>query len=380
MSGREKICEQLSAYLDGELSEDESRRIAEMVAGDPELSAELESLRAVRSLLRGLPPVHAPDGMADAVLKRTRRRPAGWWMGYLARAAIVLLAIGVGITVTTLLKSPTHTRREDRQTPHVEKTPVLAKGRITGPGCDEATMETTNVFINTDNLLLTQREVERVFVNNSIKPIVETAGKPMDAPASRGRGNFYNQTQVTPKQIRYEVAITDNQMRQIVSELNEIRAKQNVAQMPARGGVVKDGEALDLVKAVQSKSAMNKTEGYAAYMREEGRKRSVEKTWLDRKSGGHVADKVGVRVGKTASQPELAPAIMSGGSERERKGLAAAKPAGAAPTTMPASVVAGQRITGGIRDLKSSNRQPTTMASANVRQLIVIVNGVSGRE
>ena len=77
MSGKGKISEQLSAYLDGELSQAESRRVDEMVAGDPALSAELESLRTVQSLLRNLPPAQAPAGMTDAVLARAQHRDAG---------------------------------------------------------------------------------------------------------------------------------------------------------------------------------------------------------------------------------------------------------------------------------------------------------------
>ena len=78
MSNIEEISEQLSAYLDGELSGEETRRVEEMLADDPALSDELESLREVRQLLRSLPREQAPDGLIDAALAQAQRRRSGW--------------------------------------------------------------------------------------------------------------------------------------------------------------------------------------------------------------------------------------------------------------------------------------------------------------
>ncbi len=371
MSGKDKIREQLSAYLDGELSEGESRLVDEMVASDPALSAELESLRLVQSLLRGLPPTQAPAGMADAVLARTHRRHTGWRMGHLAQAAIVLLAVGVGVTVTAWLNRPTHPRQTERQTPYSSKTPVLAEGKIADVG-GLVTAETTNVFINTDNLLLTQREVEHVFGKNSIKPIVEIAGAPKAAAEPRGRANFYNQTQVTPNQVRYEVAITDNQMRQIVSELNEIRARQNVAQSPAGGGFIKDGDTLVLAEAdVRSGSAGERADRDAVYKKgEDSKKQFGDMARLERSAEGHrVADQATGKAKEVASQPALA--------------FVAKPPAASTTTTMSASTVVAQQSlpdeAGDVHEQEAVRRQATTTtATANVRQLVVILNVVGG--
>ncbi len=367
--------EQLSAYLDGELSQAESCRVAEMVAADPALSAELESLRAVQSLLRGLPPARAPAGMADAVLERAQRKSAGWWAGYLARAAVILLAVGVGVTVTTWLNRPTRPQQTGQQTPDVAKPPILAKGAIAEVG-GLARAEVTNVFINTDNLLLTQREVERVFGNNSIKPMVaaesvRVAKVAHDKP--RGRANFYNQTQVAPTQIRYEVVIEENQMRQIVSELNEVRARQNVAQMPMRRyGYRKDGEAIALAKA-DDRSGYAAGRGRASrdaiHRKSADKKRFSENARL-KPSVGKVAE---VRGQKVASQPALASATPRPGTVRSRSAMPK-PPAG--PTTMPASTVVAQRKTKETLDPKVARRQAATQATANVRQLVVILNVV----
>ncbi|KPK83864.1 MAG: hypothetical protein AMJ81_07100, partial [Phycisphaerae bacterium SM23_33] len=59
---RDDIREQLSAYLDGELSQAQLGRVQDAIRGDPQLAAELEALRAVRKLLRGLPRASAPHG------------------------------------------------------------------------------------------------------------------------------------------------------------------------------------------------------------------------------------------------------------------------------------------------------------------------------
>ncbi len=384
MRDKEKISEQLSAYLDGELSEGESRMVDEMVAADPALSAELESLRLVQSLVQDIPPAQAPAGMAETVLKRAHRRHAGrrsdsparrggpvarWRMGHLAHAAIVLLAVGVGVMVTTWLNRPTHPQQTERQTPYPSKTPVIAEGKIAEVG-GPATAETTNVFINTDNLLLTQREVEHVFGENSIKPVVEIAGAPKDVSGAQGRANFYNQTQVTPKQVRYEVAITDNQMRQIVSELNEIRAKQNVSQSSAGYGVDKDAGALAHAKTdYRFKSAADDRAGGDAVHKkgEDSNKQFGDMARLERSDGGHkVADQVAGKIKETASQPALA---------------FVTKPS-ATPTTMPASAVVAQQSlpdkAGDVHEQEAVRRQAVTTATANVRQLVVILNAVGG--
>lgn len=57
---RERIDEQLSAYIDGALSPREWARLEKQLAGDPALRARLDTLRQTVALVRGLPPVRAP--------------------------------------------------------------------------------------------------------------------------------------------------------------------------------------------------------------------------------------------------------------------------------------------------------------------------------
>ena len=97
--------EKLSAFLDGELPEDEAREIEAAVARDPALRAELETLMAANSLaveefaeLAGDP---VPPDLADAIRNAPETGPAnlpaapGGLKGWMAvAAAVVLLALG----------------------------------------------------------------------------------------------------------------------------------------------------------------------------------------------------------------------------------------------------------------------------------------------
>ncbi|MCK5557244.1 MAG: zf-HC2 domain-containing protein, partial [Candidatus Hydrogenedentes bacterium] len=74
MSDIENISEQLSAYLDGELTQSQARRVAAALAENPELTAELEELRKTRSLLRDLPRRCVGDDFAAKVLHEANRR------------------------------------------------------------------------------------------------------------------------------------------------------------------------------------------------------------------------------------------------------------------------------------------------------------------
>jgi len=118
MDENEKIREQLSAYLDGELDDAEVGRVEQAVGAEKELAAELEQLRGVRSLLRGLPTERAPKGFVETVLSQAERprlvggadghadNRAIQWVRRLATAAVLLVAVSVGaVVVATLWKT-----------------------------------------------------------------------------------------------------------------------------------------------------------------------------------------------------------------------------------------------------------------------------------
>jgi len=52
--------EQLSAYLDGQLSPSDSARLESRISSDPEIASAFNDIRAARSILRKLPPRKAP--------------------------------------------------------------------------------------------------------------------------------------------------------------------------------------------------------------------------------------------------------------------------------------------------------------------------------
>lgn len=100
----------LSAWLDGELPEDELARLEEDLARNPELKAELDALESVVSFVRATAPAQAPGDFTDRLMARIDgeervpsggwRRPLGlplerWAVGLAAAAAIVLLVVRV---------------------------------------------------------------------------------------------------------------------------------------------------------------------------------------------------------------------------------------------------------------------------------------------
>ncbi|MCE5278554.1 MAG: hypothetical protein ABFD92_00460 [Planctomycetaceae bacterium] len=118
MNKRDEISNELSAYLDGELSPSRVRQIDEVLAYDKDLAGELERLKATRNLLRQLPRERTADDFVRHVLARTERThllpaPAARayrsmrWISY-AAAAVVLLAVGAaGVMMVNAVKYAT---------------------------------------------------------------------------------------------------------------------------------------------------------------------------------------------------------------------------------------------------------------------------------
>lgn len=118
MTEREKIQNDLSAYLDGELSSPRAGQIQQALADDAGLSTELDELRAVRNLLAALPRERAPGDLAESVLQRAERaslvdapvigaqgRPFRW-MRYTAAAAMLVMATALGAMLVSAFWPP----------------------------------------------------------------------------------------------------------------------------------------------------------------------------------------------------------------------------------------------------------------------------------
>jgi Anti sigma-E protein RseA, N-terminal domain len=94
----EKICEQLSAWMDGELPADEARFLARRLASEPALRARWERMQLASACQKGHSLRLMPAAMADrvalaiaepAVDARTRRP----WLGWAVAASVALAAV-----------------------------------------------------------------------------------------------------------------------------------------------------------------------------------------------------------------------------------------------------------------------------------------------
>lgn len=94
------LSELISAYLDGELGADETRRLVSHLATCGQCAAELEATQRVRSAIRSLPVLDLPVGLvpeADAELVPLHRH-RGFWVGAAAAAVAVVVAITAMLT------------------------------------------------------------------------------------------------------------------------------------------------------------------------------------------------------------------------------------------------------------------------------------------
>ncbi len=91
--------EQLSAWLDGELSEAEARQVAQRVEQDPAWATEADALRRLDGLLDAWTAPPLRRDLSDAVLARAHQRPPRHrWLATLtplAAAAAIALAVGI---------------------------------------------------------------------------------------------------------------------------------------------------------------------------------------------------------------------------------------------------------------------------------------------
>ncbi|MCE5325613.1 MAG: hypothetical protein LLG01_04300 [Planctomycetaceae bacterium] len=152
MNNRDEISNDLSAYLDGELSPSRVRQIDEVLAYDKDLAGELARLKATRSLVQQLPREQAAADFVRHVLARPERThllPASAtrayrsmrWITY-AAAAVVLITVGVAAVMTVntgqyarlkqgpqklgeLARAP---EESDRQPPRMKAAPAAPRG------------------------------------------------------------------------------------------------------------------------------------------------------------------------------------------------------------------------------------------------------------
>lgn len=106
MTERDEQLEQLTAYLDGEVTDAERADVERLIARDPHARQLLEALRQTATLVGSLPQSAAPTGLETAIVARLEReallggnesRPRRWTMGnWSALAASIGLVIAAG--------------------------------------------------------------------------------------------------------------------------------------------------------------------------------------------------------------------------------------------------------------------------------------------
>jgi hypothetical protein len=136
MTGHDKILDQLSAYLDGELTDAEAKRVEEAVRRSKELTDELARLRATRDLIRGLPKAKAPDGLVDRIMSQAerfaivgarpgeRRQKPARWVRYVADAAVIVVGAGIGMVIKFTMDVTEQDRRQVARTEKREQPAV----------------------------------------------------------------------------------------------------------------------------------------------------------------------------------------------------------------------------------------------------------------
>lgn len=96
---RAKQLEQLSAYLDGQLSENEKRQVESRLAREPELRVQHEGLRKTKLLFSRIPRVHAPRSFAltpEMVTVRQKKQPFTTTLRWVTSVAAILLVVMFG--------------------------------------------------------------------------------------------------------------------------------------------------------------------------------------------------------------------------------------------------------------------------------------------
>jgi hypothetical protein len=294
---RDNIRELLSAYIDGEVTDEQSASIKQAVATDPELAIELHELKAAKRLLLGLPKERAPRGFVRKVMVRAERKhllgdhhaggrfAAARWIT-LAVAATVLLAAGIGIIAVNRLYTEHHTPTiagigdndgRDAGGPNVAfdngsgvkkgagSVPVggtIGKSGV-GEGTnlglnsggkvvvadeafDYAVANAKNASIYTHNVSDTLTVLNETLLRNDIQPLElaaparssKSAGKAPEAAdkkadVSRGALNFYYNKKQDAEQVQIVVLATDEVIEKLNGDLTQLAIVQKVSQAPS---------------------------------------------------------------------------------------------------------------------------------------------------
>jgi len=295
--------EQLSAYLDGELTAEEARRVEQAVEADADLARELADLRAVRELLAKMPREHAGAGFAADVVRRAQQaglvqgragseRRSRNWARRLAMAAVLVLAVGVGLAIIASLWAPRprgahvamrkdqpeqpaepprpaelpsppkgvpHVLREEQppakvaareaqegpEPPEAAGAPAPAPAPVDREAEELAAAPQVEQVINARDLRAAQRQFEQVLAENSIAVgTPEEVFRDLRSRTRRQMRQAYNAAPVRADQVRYVVLARPEQAWRLGQDLVALQQKGawtlgsdgSAARAPARAG------------------------------------------------------------------------------------------------------------------------------------------------
>ena len=99
------ISNNLSAYLDGELSDVERAEVEAALAHDPALAAELGALREAQEILQTFGPVRAPAGFRARILEATDNEPmpGDFWRWLRRPFGVPIEGLAVGLAAAAVL-------------------------------------------------------------------------------------------------------------------------------------------------------------------------------------------------------------------------------------------------------------------------------------
>lgn len=189
---KDEIREEFSPLLDGELSDEERAALQKRLGEDAEALRELDGLKRVDALYRGLARKSAPEGFEKQVRAALQRRPVTirfrrgavkakpLWPVLTAVAALLLMSAAVFYQVSNLRKAPGSfvvSMRSQEETPRKE--PLEAADRELKAAREAEPQPSAEPAVSTEN----------VETSNGVFDRMSNAAQP--APAvQRGRGGF----------------------------------------------------------------------------------------------------------------------------------------------------------------------------------------------
>ena len=242
---------ELSAYLDGELGEAETERVARALRDDAALQRELAGVAATRELLRRLPRYRGGKELTERIVAAAEQLQArgsvvaavspGLARRFrrFAAAAVLLAAAGAGVMVTA-----TWFGRDDRtpgttivRTDVPDRDDDEAASSPSPSAKDRGIVRTVdgvdNEVIFTHDLGVARRDVESALLSNGLADEAKAKSAKLGrGRIARGGGGNFRYNRLSTETVSYEVVGTAEQVTRLRTDLRRIRASQFVAQAP----------------------------------------------------------------------------------------------------------------------------------------------------